>query len=53
MTWLDDPRAGFVIAAYSVATIILISMLLISLWKNKKCKNELQQIQEQWKVHKK
>ena len=46
MSWLSDPRAGFVIAAYSVAGVILISILVVSLLQNKKRKKELHNMQE-------
>lgn len=52
MAWLSDPRAGFVIAAYSVAGVILISVLTISLLQNKKTKKELHNMQERLKAKK-
>ena len=39
MTWLNDSRAGFVVAAYGVAAVILIGLVAVSLWQNKKYKS--------------
>ena len=35
MNWLQNPDADFVIAAYAIAAIILLTLLIASLWAYK------------------